>query len=174
MLKLIRGTPEEMAHRGLRLHGFWDHDAVMANLPSLSPTLSKEERYQKIEQAKRKLIDRLVKEQPKNWRAPASVALKNYGEFWADDILPLAREAHERLRFMNVHETIDQERTVMAGDAREKHSSDRVDYADWTAYIVRDELHKAGWRLADLLAQALMSSEAKVGAIDLNRPRAVR
>ena len=174
MLKLIRGAPEEMEHRGLRLHGFWDHDAVMANLPSLSPTLSKEERYQKIEQAKRKLIDRLVKEQPKNWRAPASVALKNYGEFWADDILPLAREAHERLRFMNVHETIDQERTVMAGDAREKHSSDRVDYADWTAYIVRDELHKAGWRLADLLAQALMSSEAKVGAIDLNRPRAVR
>jgi len=158
MLKLIRGTPEEMAHRGLRLHGFWDHDAVMANLPSLSPTLSKEEHYQKIEQAKRKLIDRLVKEQPKNWRAPASVALKNYGEFWADDILPLAREAHERLRFINIHETIDQERTVMAGDAREKHSSDHVDYADWTAHIVRDELHKAGWRLADLLAQAVGST----------------
>ena len=158
MLKLIRGTPEEMAHRGLKLHGFWDHDAVMANLPSLSPTLWKEERYRKIEQAKRKLIDRLVKEQPKNWRAPASVALKIYGEFWADDILPLAREAHERLRFMNIHETIDQERMVMAGDAREKHSSDHVDYADWTAHIVRDELHKAGWRLADLLAQAVGST----------------
>ena len=158
MLKLIRGTPEEMAHPGLKLHAFWDHDAVMANLPSLSPTLWKEERYRKIEQAKRKLIDRLVKEQPKNWRAPASVALKNYGEFWADDILPLAREAHERLRFMNVHEAIDQERTVMAGDAREKHSSDHVDYADWTAHIVRDELHKAGWRLADLLAQAVGST----------------
>ena len=117
MLKLIRGTPEEMAHRGLRLHGFWDHDAVMANLPSLSPTLWKEERYRKIEQAKRKLIDRLVKEQPKNWRAPASVALKNYGEFWADDILPLAREAHERLRFMNVHEAIDQERAALGNDS---------------------------------------------------------
>src|SRR5205807_37572 len=32
MLKLIRGTPEEMAHPGLKLHPFWDHDAVMANL----------------------------------------------------------------------------------------------------------------------------------------------
>src|SRR5437764_4427195 len=81
MLKLIRGTPEEMAHPGLKLHAFWDHDAVMANLPSLSPTLSKEERYRKIDQAKRKLIDHLVKEQPTNWRAPANVALKNYGEF---------------------------------------------------------------------------------------------
>jgi hypothetical protein len=152
MLKLIHGTAEEMAHRGLKLHGFWDHDAVMANLPALS----KEERYQKIEQAKRKLIDRLVKEQPKNWRAPASVALKNYGEFWADDILPLAREAHERLQFTNVHETVDQDRKVMAGDAREK--PDRIGYADWTAKLVREELHKAGWRLADLLNQAVTST----------------
>jgi len=40
-----------MAHRGLKLHGFWDQDAVMANLPPLSPTLSKEERYRKIDQA---------------------------------------------------------------------------------------------------------------------------
>src|SRR6266581_95020 len=60
-LRLIRGTPEEMAHRGLKLHGFWDYDAVMANLPPMSPRLSKEERYQKLEQAKRKLIDRLAK-----------------------------------------------------------------------------------------------------------------
>jgi hypothetical protein len=164
MLQFIRGTPEEMAHRGLRLHGFWDYDAVMANLPPLSPTLSKEERYQKIDQAKRKLIDRFVKEQPQNWRAPANVALKNYGEFWADDILPVAREAHERLQFINVHQTVDQERTVMAGDAREKNAPDRVGYADWSAKIVRDELHKAGWRLADLLTQAVTSTSTTSAA----------
>jgi hypothetical protein len=158
MLRLIHGAPEQMVHRGLKLHGFWDYNAVMANLPPMSPTLSKEERYQKIEQAKRKLIDRLVQEQPKNWKAPANVALKNYGEFWADEILPVAREAHERLQFSNVHETLDQARTVMAGDAREKNAPDHVGYADWSAKIVRDELHKAGWRLADLLEQALTST----------------
>jgi S1/P1 Nuclease len=158
MLRLIRGNPEEMAHRGLKLHGFWDQDAVMANFPPSSPTLSKEERYQKIDQAKRKLIDRLVKEQPRNWRAPANVALKNYGEFWADDILPLAREAHERLQFINVHETVDQERKVMAGDAREKNAPDHLAYADWSAKTVLEELHKAGWRLADLLQQTLTTT----------------
>jgi hypothetical protein len=157
-LELFRGTEVETAHRGLKLHGFWDYEAVLANLPPLSPTLSKEERFQKIEHAKRRLIDRLVKEQPTNWRAPANVALKNYGEFWADEILPIAREAHERLRFMNVHQTIDQGRTVMAGDAREKNAPDHVSYADWSAQIVRDELHKAGWRLADLLTQAVSNS----------------
>jgi hypothetical protein len=158
MLQLIRGTPEEMAHRGLKLHGFWDYDAVMHNLPPLSPTLSKEHRYQKIDQAKRNLIDRFAKEEPQNWRAPANVALKNYGEFWADDILPVAREAHERLQFINVHQTVDQERTVMAGDAREKNAPDHVGYADWSAKTVREELHKAGWRLADLLTQAVTST----------------
>ena len=163
MLQLIRGTPEEMAHRGLKLHGFWDQDAVMANLPPLSPILSKEERYQKIDQAKRNLIDRFVKEQPQNWRAPANIALKNYSEFWADDILPVAREAHERLQFINVHQTVDQERTVMAGDAREKNVRDNG-YADWSAKTVREELHKAGWRLADLLQQAVTSTSTTSAA----------
>jgi len=96
-----------------------------------------------------------VKEQPRNWRAPANVALKNYGEFWADDILPLAREAHERLQFINVHEIVDQDRKVMAGDARERNAPDHVGYADWSAKTVLEELHKAGWRLADLLQQTL-------------------
>lgn len=170
MLELIRGTPEEMAHRPLKLHGFWDSDAVMANLPPLSPTLSKEERYQKIDQGKRNLIDRFVKEQPQNWRAPANVALKNYGEFWADDILPVAREAHERLQFINVHQTLDQERTVMAGDAREKNAADRVGYADWSAKTVREELHKAGWRLADLLTQAVTSTATTSAAPVVSEP----
>ena len=157
MLRLFHGTPEEMGKRGLKLHGFWDNEAVMANLPSLPADLSHDERFKLIEPPKQKIIDRFAKEQPKSWRAPANVALKNYGEFWADDILPLAREAHERLQFMNVHETIDQERTVMAGDAREKNAPDHVGYADWAAQIVRDQLHKAGWRLADLLTQAVTS-----------------
>lgn len=157
-LRLIHGVPEEMGHRGLKLHGFWDYDAVMASLPSFPAGLTKEEHYRKIEQAKRKLIDRLVKEQPLNWKAPPGVALRNYGEFWADDILPIAREAHERLRFFNIHETIDQERIVMAGNAREKNAPDHVGYADWSAKVVRDELHKAGWRLADLLQQALTAT----------------
>src|SRR5260370_12903368 len=123
MLELFHGTEAELAHRGLKLHGFWDNEAVMANLPPTSPTLSQEERFQKIEHAKRRLIDRLIKEQPKSWRTPANIALKKYGEFWADDILPVAREAHERLQFINVHETLDQERTVMAGGAPPKNNT---------------------------------------------------
>jgi hypothetical protein len=170
MLQLIRGTPEQMARPQLKLHGFWDYDTVMANLPPMSPELSKEERYQKIDQAKRQLIERFVKEEPKNWRAPANVALKNYAEFWADDIMPFAREAHERLQFINVHQTVDQGRDVMAGDAREKNMRDGVGYSDWSAKTVRDELHKAGWRLADLLTQAVTSTSTTSAAPVASEP----
>src|SRR5205085_701184 len=158
MLRLIRGTPEQMDKRGLKLHGFWDSEAVMANLPPVPADVTREERFELIEPAKQKLIDRFSKEPPQSWRASANIALKNYGEFWADDILPIAKEAHERLQFINVHETLDQERAVMAGDAREKNTPDRVSYTDWSAMIVREELHKAGWRLADLLTQAVGST----------------
>jgi hypothetical protein len=46
----------------------------------------------------------------------------------------------------------------MAGDAREKNAPDQIGYVDWSAKTVRDELHKAGWRLADLLTQAVTST----------------
>jgi hypothetical protein len=84
--------------------------------------------------------------------------LKNYGEFWADDILPVAKEAHDRLTFVNVHEISDQGNSAMTGDAREKNMSDHLSYADWAAKIVSEELHKGGWRLADLLSQAVGSA----------------
>ncbi|MFZ3374891.1 MAG: S1/P1 nuclease [Chthoniobacterales bacterium] len=154
-LYLKSGTPEEMTHRALKLHPFWDNEAVMANLPSLSFTMSKEERYEKTERAKIRLIGRLTRDEPSDWRLPGSVALKNYAEAWADEILPIAREAHERLRFTNVHGQHEENRVVAAGVAREKSAPDHVAYADWAAKIVREELHKAGWRLADLLENAL-------------------
>jgi hypothetical protein len=154
-LHLKTGTPEEMTHRALKLHPFWDNEAVMANLPSLPLTMSKEERYEKTERAKRRLIDRLMREEPVNWRLPRNVVLKNYAEAWADEILPIAREVHERLRFTNVHAQHEENRVVATGVAREKSAPDQVAYADWAAKIVREELHKAGWRLADLLKQVL-------------------
>jgi hypothetical protein len=160
-LYLTSGTPEKAGHRDLKLHPFWDNEAVVANLPSLPSTISNEGRSEKMEKTKQKLINRLAREEPANWRLPANILLKDHAEEWADEILPIAREAHERLRFTNVHSHVDNGRAVAAGNAREKRTSDPVGYADWAAKIVRKELHKAGWRLADLLNHALISTSAQ-------------
>jgi hypothetical protein len=95
-------------------------------------------------------------EEPKKWRLASGVALKDYAEAWANEILPLASEAHERLQLKDIAaKQLEDGSIVASGFAEEKKSPDGVSYYDWSAKVVRNQLHKAGWRLADVLEQAL-------------------
>ena len=153
-LNLATGGTELARHS--KFHGFWDSETVMANLPPMPETLSKEERHAKIEAAKKDLIQEFLAQEPKGWRLPSSVALKDYAETWANEIMPIAREAHERLQYKDiVAKQTEDGSIVAAGIAEEKKSADGVSYYDWSGRVVRDQLPKAGWRLADLLEQAL-------------------
>ena len=153
-LNLTSGGTELARHS--KFHGFWDSETVMANLPPMPEMLSKEEKHAKIEAAKKDLIHEFLTHEPKNWRLTPSFALKDYAEAWANDILPIAREAHERLQFKDVApKQMDDASIVAVGIADEKKSADGISYYDWSARTVREELPKAGWRLADLLEQAL-------------------
>jgi hypothetical protein len=92
--------------------------------------------------------------EPRNWQMPANLSIDSYAEFWADEILPIAREAHARLEFRHVKPALDTDRIVAAGEAIEKRPRPML-YRTWASGVVRDELHKAGWRLADLLEKIL-------------------
>ena len=59
------------------------------------------------------------------------------------------------MEFRNVKPLLDGDRVVAMGEAIEKPTADRTLYRAWGTGIVRDELHKAGWRLADLLEKIL-------------------
>jgi hypothetical protein len=155
ILNLLEATNPQPAKRAPKFHGFWDNDTVLANLPLLPDTMPKEERREKTDAAKDALVHELATQEPKNWKLPSSVAFKDYSEVWANEILPIAREAHERLTFHNVGPFQEGDRVVASGFADEKKSADGVSYYDWSSRVVREELHKAGWRLADLLEQAL-------------------
>lgn len=137
------------------LHAFWDYDAVKALFPEVPKTLRKSELEAQIEPLKKQLAHEMATHEPKNWQIAGNVDPRNYAEVWADEILPIAREAHERLQFIDVHAQQEEDRVVAAGEAREKASPDHTSYRVWAANVVREELHKAGWRLADLLEKAL-------------------
>ena len=66
----------------------------------------------------------------------------------------MAREAHERLAFDHITFTPNS-KTIKGGDAIEKSAADGVAYKVWAAQSVEQEVHKAGWRLAALLSEAL-------------------
>jgi hypothetical protein len=147
---------EKLGARDAKLHGFWDGKTVELNLPLLPKEMPKEERRARTHQAKRALVMEMAKTEPPGWRLPVDAGLEQYGEEWADEILPIAREAHERLEFSRIRRVEDEHGHALAvGDAEERPAADGIPYDEWSARIVREQLHKAGWRLADLLEKTL-------------------
>jgi len=117
--------------------------------------LPKAELDMQINPLKQQLVHDMATHDPRNWQMPSNVLIDRYAEIWADEILPIAREAHARVEFRNVRPLLDGDRVVAMGEAVEKLTPDHSLYRTWAASVVRDELHKAGWRLADLLEKIL-------------------
>ncbi len=155
MLQLSARAAEKLGVKQAKLHGFWDGLTVALNLPLFPNDMPKEERRPQTDAARDALVAQFAQEEPKGWRLPSEVKVEQYAEYWADEILPIAREAHERLQFSGMGREQDETQMLAVGVAAEKVAPDGVPYEEWAAKIVREELHKAGWRLADLLEQAL-------------------
>jgi hypothetical protein len=154
-LELSDEPPRRRGIHKKNFHAFWDYDAVNALFPRVPGWLPKSELQWQIEPLKKQLVHELATQEPHNWRMPPNAGVTNYAEMWADEALSIAREAHERLEFRNVKPVLDGDRIVAAGEAVEKLVADHTLYRAWATNIVRDELRKAGWRLADLLEKVL-------------------
>ncbi len=156
---IFRHSPELRERTGQRqtkLHGFWDNQAVALSLPKLTKQMDKKEKRELTNHARWQLVKRFSTEEPKNWRMPPEMPLTGYAEAWANDILPVAREAHERLEFIDVEIKIDhRDRELAHGFAEEKKTADGIPYHEWAAAVVQEQLHRGGWRLADLLEKAM-------------------
>jgi hypothetical protein len=50
---------------------------------------------------------------------------------------------------------------VAEGEIVEKEGENSIPYSQWAASTVLVEMHKAGWRLADLLTRTLQPNESK-------------
>src|SRR6476469_6208849 len=154
-IELSDEPPRRRGIRKKKFHGFWDNDTVNALFPQVPGALPKMEFDMQIAPLKQQLIHEMAKHDPRKWQMPSNASIDSYAEIWADEILPIARDAHARLEFRNVKPLLDGDRVVAMGEAIEKPASDRTLYRGWATGIVRDELHKAGWRLADLLEKVL-------------------
>lgn len=146
-------------NQGQKLHAFWDSDAVLANLPVLPETMPKEERQAEMDAAEKALVTRLAHTAPGGWCS--SDPVEKLPEIWANEIVPLARAAHARLHYQNMSAKPNREKMVMDGEIVEKEGENSIPYVQWAATAVLWEMHKAGWRLADLLTRAVPGEERK-------------
>ncbi len=142
-------TAERPRHYFHSFHGYWDSDTVRNLVIGTPDELPKEKRDAVYQPARAKLIAEFAQTEPTKWRTEGDAS--KWAEKWADEILPIAREAHARVRFDHVHREEKDGRAFARGQALERETG----YLDWSTVVVRKELHRAGWRLAQLLKESL-------------------
>ncbi|HEX8372141.1 MAG TPA: S1/P1 nuclease [Chthoniobacterales bacterium] len=136
------------------LHAYWDFDSVESCLTYHRRLLSKRaDEYLPVHFAQ-KLADK----EPE-WKIEPTVAPEAWAEQWANQILPLGREAHDRLKFLPQQE-FDRSRSgkpTLRWTAIELPHVGKSSYSVFASKAVELEMNKAGWRLAALLEAALGS-----------------
>ena len=98
------------------------------------------------------VAQRLAAREPDNWRLSGDI--ETWAEKLANEIMPIAREAHGRLQYRSIR-IQSGEPVIISGRAEEKRQTGGTFYNVWARGVVRDEIHKGGWRLAALLEEAL-------------------
>ena len=133
LFTLVNGKEESAG----KFHGYWDGQTVENAFGTASNAT---------------VAQRLARKAPQNWRLTGGA--ETWAEQLANEILPMAREAHDRLEFTKIQSETGA-KDITSGRAEEKKKRGATFYAIWACATVKDEIHKAGWRLAALLEELL-------------------
>lgn len=121
-----------------KLHGYWDSQTVdnaFGNQKNLT------------------VARRLARRAPDNWELSGEI--ETWAVQLANGILPVGREAHNRLEYEDIEVRTGQ-RDITSGRCNERKRTGRGQfYAVWASNVVKDQIHRGGWRLAAILEKAL-------------------
>src|SRR5437870_4249048 len=135
LFTLVAGKPKSAGV----FHSYWDGQTVQNAFGTANDlTIAK----------------RLARKEPADWKL--SGAVDTWAEQLANEIIPIAREAHTRLEFTNIKiapGSTPGKDDIKGGRASEKKKLGGMFYANWAAATVKTEIHKGGWRLAALLEE---------------------
>jgi hypothetical protein len=133
LFTLVRGQEKSAG----KFHGYWDSQTVTNAFSGRTDS---------------SVAKDLGRREPDDWKLSGDA--DTWAEQMADEILPVAREAHERLQYRSV-KTKHGARDISSGKAVERRQRGGTYYAVWAYRQIKGEVHKAGWRLAALLEAAL-------------------
>ena len=131
---LIKGKAKRDSAKSL--HAYWDTPSVKTALENTTVAL---------------LAQRLANSRPPNVKLNG--AAETWAEQMANEIMPIAREAHARLAFTLV-KSKPGAKFITSGRATEKKTSG-LSYKNFAGVTAKNEIQKAGWRLAAVLEDAL-------------------
>lgn len=120
-----------------KFHSYWDGQTVTNAFGNSNDSM---------------VANKLANKEPANWQLTGAV--ESWAEQMANERLPIAHDAHQRLNYAAIKIKLDNPE-IISGRAEEKKKVGEKFYAIWAAAIVKDQIHKAGWRLAAVLEEAL-------------------
>jgi len=135
-----------VGNRVTRLHAIWDSALVDSAKHQIREATGKST------MSEREYVKYYAEHPPENWMMPSTLPFAAWSEAWANEILPIAREAHEKLVFTDLKPVESRGIYSEHGTASEAPGSD---YYNWGGKIIERELGLAGYRLAALLKAAL-------------------
>jgi hypothetical protein len=136
-----------------KLHGYWDSDTVETAKMILREEATHGRAARRV--SDEEIAQRLASHAPAGWDNGMNADLTTWSETWANEIMPVAAEAHARLEFFHFHAPRGGGTTATLS-AEERHDPPgQESYEEWAGKVVRKEIHLAGWRLAAMLKEAL-------------------
>jgi hypothetical protein len=133
-----------------QMHGYWDSDAVNTAFGMLVQDLHKTGGGGVSDKT---IANHLAATTPASWVNPTSTPIDQWSEAWADEILPLAKKAHDRLQYKNVVAHANGQASAAAEEMATPPFMDT--YIVFAGKATRNNMHRAGWRLAATLQAAL-------------------
>src|SRR5262249_7155308 len=101
-LTLVLSEPDGngASETSVDFHGFWDNQAVTAAFAAVRRELNPDH----ANTVKTKdIVHYFATTEPVAWKLSPQTDVKDWAEKWADEILPIAHQAHERVEFSNIH-----------------------------------------------------------------------
>lgn len=137
------------------LHSYWDSQTVILALNRVRAEIRQQTIGYRLYIADEEIVHYFASQEPDNWKLNPSIDVNEWSEQWVDEILPIASQAHERLKFIHMKPQMQGSEMIAKGEAVEKSMPDGESYDKWASNVVKGQLHKAGWRLAELLEKSL-------------------
>lgn len=147
-----------------KMHSFWDGQAVQkaleqvqaelqnnpAKLSQINTELQNDAHHRDLKNAVAAAAQYFADTEPQNWKPKKSI--DKWARLWADQMLPVAAQVHNRLKFSDIQ--ISDKGTASA-TADEIVLPGQPSYLDWSGSVTQNEIHKGGWQLAYLLEKIL-------------------
>jgi hypothetical protein len=144
IIAMVKGATGGSVRRPLTLHAYWDDNAVDEAKRIVKSEINEGTKRKSIRE--KEYVSYLASNEPRGWKMDRDIASLPIA--WANEMQPQAVQAYNNLHIdVNIN---PKSKVIQTGVARDK---PEVNYKQWSGNVTKENLGKAGWRLAYIIEE---------------------